>query len=403
MQNELRNLHLLTSKGAVTLMGTLQVPALRKKYPGRHVALVRPTEVEQVLAAGTFDEVLSLDLSFVQKCAFSPLHGDDTAFHFFQRALEPVTSLRWERVFNLGGGSLDAAIAAILEAGATVGARAEGVRMECAEPTLKLARILETWGVSDPRCHAWLAAKALGQLEWTVTERSFARVGEVKAAKPDSPFKTIVVGWDAGATDSAERERLARLFTLLDLEGADPALRLFVDFTYGGESGGGAWEARLTATDVDPDVLPDRLAELLPLAMRKWICLSFLFDYLGNAKLALAAEKILGRYEREALGPFLLQEVLSLRDFSKALLGGARRIGEESAEELESLWQNHRGTLAFVSAVELSLQPGLAPLVRGERDVQAVRQRLRSLNHFYERVHRATTLEIPKTDLALTL
>jgi hypothetical protein len=162
------------------------------------------------------------------------------------------------------------------------------------------------------------------------------------------------------------------------------------------------WIPGHNIADITVDELTEKLSDILPLSFAKWAALSFLFDYLGSSKCSLLAEKILARYERQALQPFLHHEVMQLRDFAKGMLDNIRRPDAEAIRLLEVQLAEKAGLLGFVAGIELSLSERLDNLIT-EQDLAQLKRRLRSLNEFYERLHRACTIEIPKTDLALTL
>ena len=398
-----RHLHLLLSAGDAAALAGLDREHFRRRFPGDHVALTMAAEANAARACGLFADVLVLDLAFIQKVAFHPVLGDDLAFHHFQNELAPLTIEGWGRIFNWSGSSLATALVPLLR-GNAIGCQYRGDGAVCTEPPLKAALLLSRWRLLHPILDGWLRAKTVGQVPWEAIEQGLAPVAQVKGVKHDHPLKSLVVVVPPATEITADqRDWLGQIFTLIEAPLDGPAA-WFADMVVGeSRFPSHPWDNHLSGEALDPEALSARLGVLVPRALAKWTALAVLFDYLGGARLSLVAEKIIGRYDHDALHQFLAGEVHALKAFTKPLLDGLRRPGPGAAEALENFWETHPGSVAFASAIELSLRPAVEPLLSGEGDWQAVKARMRALNQFYERLHRASALELPKTDLALTL
>jgi hypothetical protein len=425
MLNNTRYLHIMLSADAATRMSVLSQHLLKRKYPGEHVALVRQEDVEQIRALDLFQEIHALDCTYLQKAAFSPLLGDATAFNVLWECVYPLTQSNWARVFNMGGSQIETAVVSLFNPSTVIGAVQHSGQTICQDSPLKLSKLLCDWKMSHPVIKGALHRKSLQQLDFAGIEKAIHQVGEIKSQKMANPLKSVIVGiqlQDFSQVQESTLEFLAQIFTLVALDATTrnglSALNinaldwsdkltedsLFLDLiVQDSTKGEDFWQQTIDIRDKSSDELTDRLAEILPTNLTKWSCLSFLFDYLGQPKLALQSEKILTRYDRQALQPFLYQEVLNLKDFAKIMLEGLRKQGTGHHSLLQDYWATRPAVLSFVSAIELSLSPSLVPLFRNDQDVILVKNRLRLLNGFYERIHRACTLDIPKTDLALTL
>jgi hypothetical protein len=397
-----RHLHLLLSPGDVAALEGLDADHFRRRFPGEHVALVSIAEADAARATDWFSEVRVLDLTFVQRVAYHPVLGDDIAFHHFQAVLAPLTGEGWGRIFNWSGSPLATALVPLLR-GNPVGRQARGAGEICAEPPLKAALLLERWQLLHPVLTGWLRAKTVGQVPWETIERDLVPVAQAKGGKHAHPLKSLVVVVPVGAVALAQREWLEQLFTVVEAP-ADSATAWLADMVVGTTAAPAhPWSNNISTEALDPEALSARLGVLVPRALAKWTALAVLFDYLGNPRLSLAAEKILGRFDHDALHQFLASEILALKAFTKPLLEGMRRPAPDAGAALENFWGAHAGSVAFACAIELSLRPSVVPLLTGDGDWAAVRSRMRSLNQFYERLHRTSALELPKTDLALTL
>jgi hypothetical protein len=425
MLNNTRYLHVMLGADAPSRMAVLNQHQLKRKYPGEHIALARQEDVEQIRALDFFQEVHALDQAYLQKAAFSPLLGDSTAFNVLWDCVYPLTQCTWARVFNLGGTPIETAVASLFNPTTVIGAVNHAGQIQCHDSPLKLARLLSDWKMSHPSIKGALHKKSLQQLEFGSIERALQQLGELKSLKTGNALKTVVLGirlTDSTMVQTPTLEFLAQVFTLVALDASTrnalSALAidtvdwsdrpsedsLFLDLiVHDSTQGEDFWQQTIDVRNKSCDELTDRLAEILPTNLTKWSCLAFLFDYLGQPKLALQSEKILTRYDRQALQPFLYQEVLNLKDFAKVLLEGLRKQGTVHHSVLQDYWATRPAVLSFVSAIELSLSPSLSPMFRNDQDVILVKNRLRLLNGFYERIHKACTLDIPKTDLALTL
>lgn len=406
--NNTRQLHLMLGKGAMTALAQLNAHQLKKKYPGEHIALVRPEDKNMAEESGIFSEVHSIDLSYIQRSSFSPLLGDEQAFGTFYRSLAPLKEQKWSRIFNTKGRSIDTALTEIFQAENIVGAFALDNNKSCKEAPLKLLSLIDMWGMGHFTLETWLVAKTFGQLDWTTTEVCLQKIIEIKNQKNVNALKTIIVGLDLTSARELAPEKLAlleHLFTVVDTSNEDCAMNLFVDLfiTTDNSPQKNFWNYSISLESADPDYLSEILGEAIPKNLNKWSSLAFLFDYLGNPRAALASEKIMARYDREALQQFLLNQVMNLKSFARILLDGLRKQSSDNKNILESYWPNNPGIISFVSAVELSLHQSITPLLRNDQDVLSIKGRMRSLNQFYERLHRATALEVPKTDLGLTL
>lgn len=425
MLSNSRYLHIMLSADASSCLSGLNQSFLKRKYPGDHVALVRTEDLEKIRALEVFHEIHALDTTYLQKTAFSPLLGDAIGFGVLWDCVYPLTQICWTRVFNFGGSRMETGIVSLFEPSIVIGTVQSNAKTLCQDSPLKLAKLLSDWKMSHPVIKVALQRKTLQQLELGSVERSIQQISEIKSQKQSNTLKTVVVGvriQDITEVPAATLEFLAQIFTLVALDASTrdglAALgvlaidwsdkpkedSLFLDLlVQDSSSNEDFWQLTIDLRQKSSDELTDRLAEILPTNLTKWSCLSFFFDYLGQPKLALSSEKILTRYDRQALQPFLLQEVLNLRDFAKIMLDGLRRQGTDYHGSLQDYWSTKPSVLSFVSAIELSLSAQLVPLFRSEQDVILVKNRLRLLNAFYERIHKACTLEIPKTDLALTL
>ena len=399
-----RQLHLLMGKGALAIWANVNITQFNKKFPGDHIALVRPEDKAAAEAVGLFAEVHTLNLSYLQRSSFSPLLGDEIAFHAFYEAIRPLTTQKWSRLFNLQSSNIDTALSELFNAQAVIGACARGNERRCQEAPIKLLALLDQWGMGHGAITKWLTTKTFGQLDWMATEVSLQKVIECKNQKTTNTLKTLMVGIDATQFRQDNPDEFALLeqfFTVVDLASEDPIMSLLVDLVIDHKNT--KWNFSVPLNRIDPDSLSELLPEAIERSLNKWACLSSLFDYLGNARAALAAEKIIARYDRDALQQFLFNHVMGLKNFARILLDGLRKQGSNLQAPLEAYWSANPNIISFTSAVELSLHSSMAPLIRHEADVLAIKRRMRTLNQFYERLHRATALEIPKTDLELTL
>ncbi len=425
MLNNTRYLHIMLSADAGTRMTVLSQHLLKRKHPGEHVALVRQEDVEQIRALDLFQEIHALDCTYLQKAAFSPLLGDATAFNVLWECVYPLTQISWARVFNMGGSQIETAVASLFNPPTVIGTVQQNGQTICQDSPLKLAKLLCDWRMSHPVIKGTLHKKSLQQLDFASTERAMQQIGEIKSLKTSSTLKTVVVGirlQDFSEVQDSTLEFLSQIFTLVALntvtrnglaalgisaiDWSDRATEdsLFLDLILqDSNQHEDFWQQAMDIRHKSSDELTESLAEMLPTNLSKWSCLSFLFDYFAQPKLALQSEKILTRYDRQALQPFLYQEVLNLKDFAKIMLEGLRKQGTGHHSLLQDYWATRPSVLSFVSAIELSLSPSLVPMFRHDQDVILVKNRLRLLNGFYERIHKACTLDIPKTDLALTL
>lgn len=396
-----RFLHILTGKKSGELLASLDLGHMRKRYVGDHVALTNASNESMVRESGLFNEVHVLDMNLVQRCSFSPLLGDEVGFRYFYQAMGPLASQTWTRVLNLSGDSLGASLAAIIPHKASTGCVGQGIQEKCTEAPLKLARMLDNWKIGHSAIQQWLTAKTLGQLDWAAIECAIMPIAETKGRKDQNVLKSLHIGIRPGILDNDQRQRLEQIFTVSEAIG-DNVEDLFFDAIVCNDSSVPAFQ-RISVNQLDSETLADMLGSLVPQALSKWTTLAFLFDYLGNPRLALISEKILARYDRETLQMFLKSEVGFLKHFAKPLLDSMRKSSPDTLSNISQSLTDHGSTIAFLSAMELSLSPSLSPIIRGDNELVALKNRMRSLNQFYERLHRATALELPKTDLALTL
>jgi hypothetical protein len=425
MLNNTKYLHLLLSSSSTAIAEGLDAHQLKRKFPGEHIALVRSESRDIILALGIFHQVHEIDIEFMQKSAFSPLLGDATSFKVLWNTLMPLVQEKWARIFNLSCERLETSVASLFGNTPVLGAcRKENITL-CHESPLKLSSLLNQWGMSHSLIDQFLYRKALNQIDISAVETFLKKVYGYKSAHSRGDLKAILVGMSLSNNnpdDRASIEFIGQLFTLISLDtktsdilenyglnyidwsDTNPDLELFLDMNVTDSiQMAKDWDRSLNISGKDPDELTEKIAGIIPSNFSKWACLSFLFDYLGYAKLAHGSEQMITRYDKNSLAPFLHQDVLALKGFAKILLEGLRRQGLTNNNLLADYWSQNPGTLSFICAIELSLQPSLDPLFRNDHDVMAIKNRLRSLNHFFEKMHKACTLEMPTTDLALTL
>jgi len=425
MLNNTKYLHVLLSATSAAIVEGLDAHQLKRKFPGEHVALVRADMRDEIIALDVFHQVHEVDIEFIQRSAFSPLLGDATSFKVMWNALQPLVQEKWARIFNLSGEKLETSVASLFSGMAVMGSHRFENSTLCHESPLKLASLLNQWGMSHNLIDQLLYRKALNQIDISLVETFLKKTTEYKTAQARGDLKGILVGvslCESNPDDRASIQFIGQLFTLvaldestretlnnygltsIDWSEANPDMELLLDMNVTDSSRIATnWDRTLNISGKDPDELTEKIAEIIPSNFSKWACLSFLLDYLGYPKLAHASEQMITRYDKNSLAPFLHQDVLALKGFAKILLEGLRRQGLTNNSLLADYWSQHPGTLSFICAIELSLQPSLKPLFRHDQDVMAIKNRLRTLNHFFERMHKACTLEMPTTDLALTL
>ncbi len=424
MLNNTRHLHIILNAASLHSFAKLNLALLKRKFPGEHVVLLGSDNIDEARGLDFFHEFHVLDCQFIQKSAFSPLLGDATAFAALWETVKPLTESKWMRIFNLGGTPCETALASLFQA-PILGPERKNAQSLCQDSPLKLQQLLWQWKMNEPWLQNILQRRSLHQLDFTSIEKSLQQVTDLRSHKGEERVRGVLAGVRLTGDERVEPatlDFLQQLFRLVALDTATaqqltalgikhidwsqtPAeeallLDLIIQDVSGKET---FWHHPIDIRDKLPEDLTDKIAELVPRNFSKWACLSFFFDYLAQPRLALMSEKMLTRYDRLTLQPFLHQEVLALKDFAKLLLDGIRRQGSGKLDVLTQYWESHPSILSFVAAIELSLHPALRPIFRNDQDVLAVKNRLRTLNALYERLHKAFTLEMPKTDLALTL
>lgn len=425
MLNNTKYLHILLSSTSVAIAEGLDAHQLKRKFPGEHFALVRTDMMDEIKELALFHHIHDVDIEFIQRSAFSPLLGDATSFKTMWNSLQPLAREKWARIFNLSSEKLETSVASLFTDIPIMGSHRLENSTVCNESPLKLATLLKQWGMSHPLIDQLLYRKSLNQIDVSPIETYLKKTTEYKMAHRRGDLKGILVGVslrESNPDDRASIQFIGQLFTLvaldtftrnileqygltsIDWSEANPELELFLDMNVTDSTKNPSnWDRTINISGKDPDELTEKIAEIIPSNFSKWACLSFLFDYLGYPKLAHVSEQMITRYDKNSLSPFLHQDVLALKGFAKILLEGLRRQGLTHNNLLADYWAQHPGTLSFICAIELSLQPCLTPLFRYDQDVMAIKNRLRTLNHFFERMHKACTLEMPTTDLALTL
>ncbi len=425
MLTNTRNLHFVLDRSAVTGLAGLSIHQLKRKHPGEHVAFTTPQLEERLRALDLFQEIHVVDVEHLQRCSFSPVLGDEVALRYFLQQVAVLRSQRWSRIFNLSHNPVAAHLIAALQGAEVFGTFWREGELLCAQGPLKLLHLLRSWGLSCELMETLLTRKALNQFDAADLEASFRRGTQTKLSTPRGNLKGILAGIrTTGASDDDERslEFLSHLFTACALDAetceflrsrglpfedwsqtkAQDTVYLDLLFTHAA-SPRDPWDRAIGYAGRDPEDLTDLISAAIPQNFRKWTSLAFLFDYLGVPKLAYACEQAIGRYDTSTLQGALQQEVLALKSTAKALLDGIRQQGSAASQSMEAFWSSARTSASFVAAIELSLRPGVKPLIARDNELLAVKNRLRTLNAFYERSYRSSTLEMPSNDLALML
>lgn len=425
MLNNTKFLHLLLDDFNCTEINTIDPHTLKKKYPGEHIALTRCENFEKLKETGLFHDIITIDVRFIQKASFSPILGDSIAFKFLFKSLFPISQAVWTKIFNYNSGPLNNSLTAILGSGQVIGIEVKGDETLCNQSPLKLKQIITDWGLADTTLNSWLVRKSLCQLDISPIERVVSAVLEHKSNKSPGELKGLLAGvaLESSGEDVQEALQFAHeTFTLVSLNPLSSKvlgnLNLsFIDWTDKDPESGllldmelvnfelkeSHWSRSIDVRGKSSDELSDIFADVLSKNFSKWSSLAFLFDYLGSAKLALACEKIISKYDRRFIAAHLQDEISALKTFAKILLDSIRKQGSQSQEALTQHFSSTPSTISFVAAIELSLHPSLLPLYRNDSDLLAIKSRMRNLNSYYERIHKACNIDLPKSDLALTL
>lgn len=425
MLNNTKFLHLLLGDCDWNELHSFDPHSLKKKYPGEHIALTSSENCERLKELDLFHEIVSVDLRFIQKASFSPILGDSIAFKFLFKSLHPITQTVWTKVFNYSPGTLNNSLTAILCSEQVIGTQLKGNETLCLQSPLKLKHLISDWNLADTTINSWLVRKALSQLDISPIEKVVLDVLEHKSSKSPGELKGLLAGVAIESASENVQEALQfahETFTLVSLNplssnvlrslnlsfidwtDRDPESKLLLDMelvNFNPQES--PWSRSIDVRGKGSSELSDVFADVLSKNFSKWSSLAFLFDYLGSAKLALACEKIISRYDRRFTAAYLQDEISALKVFAKVLLDSIRKQGSQSQEAMTQHFSSTPSTISFVAAIELSLHPSLAPLYRNDSDLLAIKSRMRNLNSYYERIHKACNIDLPKSDLALTL
>ncbi|MBY0516220.1 MAG: hypothetical protein K2P81_04890 [Bacteriovoracaceae bacterium] len=423
MLNNVKNLHIVLNKDAAEIMADIDPLLLKVKYPGEHTAIIREEYLDEMKGLNLFHEIITLDVNFLQRCSFSPLLGDASAFKFMCQKLKPLTNEKWSRIFNIKSCPLNSSFSTLFTANTRIGAYSNEGKFVCHESPLKLNLISSNWGMENSYLRKVLNQKSLHQLDMDKIEKEISRIADLKTKTNDKFMKGAVVAVNISECSESVLNNLKfmnQLFSLVPMnEFSKMTLESFVnvanpivdsinpfyfDLVVNNQSRKNYFlNNEINIEGQTTEELTEVISEILPSNFTKWSTLSFLFDYLGNPKLALSCEKIFTKYDKKSVQPFLYNEILQLKEFAKILLEGIRRNVKGDISYLENYWATKPSTLSYVSCIELSMKSPIKPLLSGESDLLAIKLRMKNLNYFYERVYRACTIDIPKSDLALTL
>lgn len=356
-----------------------------------------------------FTHQWGLDHKSLKKIAETPLLGQEGAFRYFLEQTFELRQEQWDIVVNLSHNSWASQLMNVLECKKKMGAQIEEGQTVCKEKELKLINRLSLGHFKDDLTFNFLWRKCLKLALPHNLSLKLHEVLELKKIKGELPYQSTLVGLRWSKEDSWQKDLeifLGNIFTIVPLSSTVSEYDSFVDFiiTDMDQSTEGINLVPIikVSENYSEDLLIEAMAQKFSHNLEKWMIYHFLFEFVGEERLATMTEKIIAQYPYDVLKDFLYKEVNQLKIVAKTIVSEIRRFNPPF-EALDQFYANAHVSLKFTTLLGLQASSHLENKIQTVDDIRNIRTQFRSYNQLLEKVFKKIYLEPIKSDLGLML
>lgn len=394
MQNN-KNIHFFFEEEISTFTDSINQNLFKRRYPGDHLAVhFGRTKV----ASGFFDEILFVNTDTFQKISQSPILGDEVVLNIIHKKLSHLIQEGFTWSFNLFGNKVCTAFQALFVAENFMGFNLQKQGEQCEDPGLRLLRLYMKLEKGNNLVTRSLLQKAIKQFDQETFKALLAPTIDHKLNIQVSGTKKILIENKATSFSDEDLNIISiasKHFTVMSNSILD-ASDLMFDATLisSGEQG-------INISSLDSEEAMAKISLSTVGSINKWFTRLIFAEYLGLSKTSFAFEKLIATYPKELLQEFMIAQLGELKEFVAQVILSERQRSQIIAIEAIKKHSRRLSPLSMTLAIHAS-QTSPSDADQAAR-IDTLKNRLRNLNSLYERIYRLCSIDIPKSDLALTL
>ncbi len=394
MQNS-KNIHFFFENDINTFISATTEALFKRRHPGSHIAI----HIGQKNHTNNFfNETIFINLAEVQKISFSPVLGDEISLSFIYNKLSLIINDSFSVGFNLFGNCACTAFQDLFKIENHVGFHIENEKEICDDANLRLMRMYESIQPGANLVTNSLIQKAIKQFDQEQFKALLgATIDHKLNAKQTSTKKMLVSNTvevlssqDQAILDLAEKN--FSVFNIFDSH--------FKEYIYDASLVSEGVEG-INISSLDKEEVMTEIILSTTRSINLWFTQLIFTDYLGLTKTSFAIEKLIATYPKNLLQDFMIYQLGELKEFVAQIILSERQKTQLLAIEAIT---KHSARLSPLS-MTLLIHASQVNSVDQEKTakIDTLKNRLRNLNSLYERIYRLCSIDIPKTDLALTL
>jgi hypothetical protein len=394
MQNN-KNIHFFFEDEISTFTDSINQNLFKRRYPGVHFAVHFG---RSNISSGFFDEILFINTDTFKKISQSPILGDEVVLNIIHKKLSHIIQEGFTWSFNLFGNKVCTTFQALLKAENFMGFNLQAQGEQCEDPSLRLMRLYMKLEKGNSLVTRSLLQKATKQFDQESFKALLAPTIDHKLNSQVSGTKKILI---KNNTTSLSDEDLniisiaSKHFTVLSNSILDASDFMFDATLFSsGEQG-------INISSLDSEEAMAKISLSTVGSITKWFTRLIFAEYLGLSKTSFAFEKLIATYPKELLQEFMIAQLGELKDFVAQVILSERQRSQIIAIEAIKKHSRRLSPLSMTLAIHAS-QTNPSDADQAAK-IDTLKNRLRNLNSLYERIYRLCSIDIPKSDLALTL
>lgn len=394
MQNN-KSIHFFFEEEISTFTESVNQNLFKRRYPGEHFAVHFG---RNKISYSFFDDIILINTDTFQKISQSPVLGDEVVLNVIHQKLSHVTSEGFTWSFNLFGNKVSTTFQALLKAENFIGFNLQKQGEQCEDPGLRLMRHYTKLENGNNLVTRSLLQKATKQFDQETFKALLAPTIDLKLNTQLSGAKKILIENKSTSFSDEDLNVISiasKHFTVMSNSTLDVSDLVFdATLISSGEQG-------INISYLDSDEAMAIISLSTVGSINKWFTRLIFAEYLGLSKTSFAFEKLIATYPKELLQEFMITQLGELKDFVAQVILSERQRSQIIALEAIKKHSQRLSPLSMTLAIHAS-QTNPNDIDQGAR-IDTLKSRLRNLNSLYERIYRLCSIDIPKSDLALTL